>query len=66
MTAHHSRDENLKRVMTALERYRITSGADFVLDDHEPDDLPADLAKDGARSLLKHGIERLSTLQELL
>ncbi len=47
-------------------RYRITSGRHFDLDDHAPDHLPEGLRKEDAKQLLKHGIARLSALQELL
>ena len=56
-----------RRVREALDRYRVTSGKHFDLDDHEPDDLPKSVpAKHDAKDLLDDGIERMAALQELL
>ena len=56
-----------KRVREALDRYRVTSGKHFDLDEHEPDDLPDDMpGKHESKDLLDDGIERLAALQELL
>lgn len=56
-----------RRVRDALDRYRVTSGKSFDLDDHAPDDLPLGMpGKHEAEALLEDGIGRLSALQELL
>ena len=60
------RDKDIRRIRAALDRYRVTSGKGFDLDDYASDDLPDGLTKIDAKALLKQGIEELSTLQELL
>ena len=50
-----------------LDRYRITSGKDFRLADHDPNDVAAEiLDKTESQALLTAGVARLSALQELL
>ena len=62
-----SLSKQTKRVGEALDRYRVTSGKSFDLDDHDTDDLPRGMpGKHDAAELLANGIDRLSALQELL
>ncbi len=59
--------KQMRRVRDALDRYRVTSGKHFDLDAHRPDDLPSGMpGKHEAKQLLKDGVKRMSTLQELL
>jgi PPK2 family polyphosphate:nucleotide phosphotransferase len=56
-----------KRLRKMLERYRVTSGKDFRLRHHDPDDTAEGLVdKTEAQELLADGVARLSALQELL
>ncbi len=48
-------------------RYRVTDGASFRLEDHDPGDTAGlDLDKQHARDLLQEGVRLLSELQDLL
>jgi PPK2 family polyphosphate:nucleotide phosphotransferase len=50
-----------------IERYRITSGVDFRLADHDPGDTGGlDIDKSDARELLTQGVQRLAELQDKL
>jgi PPK2 family polyphosphate:nucleotide phosphotransferase len=50
-----------------LNRYRVTSGKGFSLKDHDPADTGGtDLEKEEGEQLLTEGVERLSSLQQLL
>ena len=60
-------EKQARRVRDALDRYRVTSGKRFDLDEHEPDDLPHEMpGKHKSKDLLDDGIARLARLQELL
>ena len=59
--------KQVRRVRESLDRYRVTSGKGFDLDEHEPDDLPRGMpSKHDAEELLDDGIARLTALQEVL
>jgi PPK2 family polyphosphate:nucleotide phosphotransferase len=56
-----------KLTKALLARYRIESGKGFRLRDHEPeDDGGLDLDKRAAAALVQKGVQRLSTLQDML
>jgi PPK2 family polyphosphate:nucleotide phosphotransferase len=56
-----------KHLRELLDRYRVTSGKHFSLDNYDPADTAEDLIdKADAESLLADGVARLSALQELL
>ena len=56
-----------KHVSRLLDRYRVTSGKDFRLKDHDPGESGGDaLKQEDGEALLREGVERLSALQELL
>ena len=62
----HAKPAQVAAVRKALDRYRVTTGASFALDEHATADLPAGLEKGDAALILKSGVGRLSALQELL
>ena len=56
-----------KHVSRLLDRYRVTSGKDFRLRDHDPGETGGDaIQQEDGEALLREGVERLSALQELL
>ncbi len=56
-----------KHISRLLDRYRVTSGKDFRLRDHDPADTGGDaIRQEDGEALLREGVERLSALQELL
>ena len=56
-----------KHVSRLLDRYRVTSGKDFRLKDHDPGESGGDtLKQEDGEEMLREGVERLSALQELL
>ena len=58
---------NQKRISRLLDRYRVTSGKDFRLKDHDPGHTGGDaIRREDGDTLLREGVERLSELQELL
>jgi polyphosphate kinase 2 (PPK2 family) len=62
-------DTHLSRKQTRriIDRYRVTSGKDFRLKDHDPADTAGHLLpKSQADAMLLHGVQRLAELQEKL
>ena len=58
---------NHKRISRLLDRYRVTSGKDFRLEDHDPSHTGGEaIQQEDGEALLREGVERLSALQELL
>ncbi len=56
-----------KQISRMLDRYRVTSGKDFHLKDHDPSDTGGEaIRQEHGEALLREGVERLSALQELL
>lgn len=56
-----------KQVSRMLDRYRVTSGKEFRLKDHDPGDTGGKAVREEeGEELLREGVERLSALQELL
>ena len=56
-----------KQISRLLDRYRIVSGKDFRLKDHDPGDTGGNTIKqEDGEALLREGVERLAALQELL
>jgi PPK2 family polyphosphate:nucleotide phosphotransferase len=58
---------DLKQRRKIMAKYRVTSGKGFHLKDHDPADTAGlDMAKDAAAELLREGVDRLATLQDML
>jgi PPK2 family polyphosphate:nucleotide phosphotransferase len=58
---------DLKQRRKIMANYRVTSGKGFHLKDHDPADTAGlDMAKDAAAELLREGVDRLATLQDML
>lgn len=57
----------MKRTERILDRFRVTSGKGFRLNDLDPGDTGGlDIRKDHAAELLQRGVERLAALQDML
>lgn len=58
---------DVKQRRRIMANYRVTSGKAFRLKDHDPADTAGlDMTKDAAAELLREGVDRLATLQDML